>query len=318
MNERESLAPPTIEAFRALVALDQEKTVTAAARRLGYDQSAITRRLRTFQQGDAFLRRRGKHLELTPRGRASLPAIRQLVEQFDLVLRQCWRQSPLAQRLTIGTGSFFAERFLAGALSRMQPRLPGWQLQVRIIRGQRRILQTAEGTLDLAIVSHSPLQIQSLLNSSFGGAVELEIEPLCNFGLCVVALRNTAAGQGLAATSDKRPLNLNLLTRWPLAAPDPESGVRRQLEAALADDARGLSFAVEGGNWRTTLQFALAGLGMALVPAPLAADCNPRTTVTRRLSDALQIHYQLICLASNKPRERECLKQELFAACERA
>ena len=57
--------------------------------------------------------------------------------------------------LRVGIGSSASQFYLARALAGLQQRLPDWDVHTRVLRGQDRIAGVVDGTLDLAIVSHS-------------------------------------------------------------------------------------------------------------------------------------------------------------------
>src|SRR5262249_38269159 len=158
---------------------------------LGVHASGVSRRLRPFQEA-GLLTKVGPGLVLTERGRRALPALRSLLRQYDQLarwLREAAREGPQAP--VVAARAPRAAYSLPPALALLRGRLTGWAVRVHVCRGRDRIRGVADGSFDLAVVSHDGDQVRA----AAGGT--LEGEPLADHRLCLLAARRTAAGEML-------------------------------------------------------------------------------------------------------------------------
>jgi len=258
---------PTIEALRALMVLADSDGVSEAARRLGVTQPVVTKKLRVFKDanacGSVLLQSNGR-LMLTDSARSVLPAIRELVSRYDRLIGSLQGEETAPRVMRVGVGNFAAEHYIPKAILAVRDMLEDCQVESRICRGRDRVLQTAQGTLDLAVLTHDEQQMRRLLREQGLDASTLQMTRLARHRLCLLASPETAAGRELQRLSPNRSVPVGRLDQWELIGPDRQSGIRRQLEEHAAP-AR-LYFVAEGGGWAAGKQYARAGLGVALVP----------------------------------------------------
>ncbi len=292
---------PSLEAIRNLLAFHDCGGVSAAARELGDHQPVVTRRLKIFKTervcGKKLLHGSGKTLALTDDAKAVLPAMRQLIGQYDRILEYIAAEAPTSKVLHLGCGTFTASQGLPKFVVQFQRDYPDVELEIRIDRGKRRILKTADGTFDLAVVTHTPQQIRNVLKDAEHPASVLSVEELRQYDLAAIAHQKTPAGLDLKTYAPNRPLEArelkSYLPQWELIGLDRDSGIRQQLEAACRPSAE-LYFAVEGGGWDAAREYARLQVGVAILPEALLTSADRKTFVIRRLGKAFAISERLI------------------------
>src|SRR5262245_49701970 len=96
----------SLDVMRALSAFTDAGNVADAARALGTIQPTMTRMLQVWQKknllGATVLERQGRRLQLTEHGRAILPAVRDLVRQYEQLVESCAGRTKATQLVRIG------------------------------------------------------------------------------------------------------------------------------------------------------------------------------------------------------------------------
>jgi DNA-binding transcriptional LysR family regulator len=288
---------PSLDALRDLLAFHDFGGVSVAARELGEHQPVVTRRLQFFHKksapGENLLKRSGKKLELTDTGNSVIPAIRQLIDQYDRLLDYIRLKSTTAQALKIGCGTFSVSQYLPGVVARFRNEFPDVELLIRIERGRDRIRGTAEGRFDLSIITHSPQQVRETLKEAGFSANALSIEDLCSHRLAVIGLRGSEPGQELDAYKADRPLPVKELKKWEPVGLDRDSGIRQQLEAACPAP-NDLYFSVEGGGWAAAREYARLQMGVAILPEAMLTPEDRQAFVVRSLGKDFVLVDRLI------------------------
>ncbi len=286
---------PSVDALQALLAFVETGGVAASAEALDLPQPTMSRRLQVFQRrdaaGEAILVRRGRNLKLTDKGHAALPAIRELVRQYDQ-LQRFLRGAPAAvQVLRVGLGSFGAQHYLARALAHLRSRQVACEIQPEVLRGQDRILGMVEGRFDMALVTHDPRQIQTIVAASSNRKAALAAEPLATHAFCVLAKLGTPLASELRAAAANRPAPLGLLARSVFVGLDPQSGIRLQLEAEFHKLGQPLKFAGDttAGGWGAAKEYTRHGLGPAIIPLSALAAGDEQSFAVRRLPDRFSV-----------------------------
>ncbi len=93
-------------------------------------------------------------------------------------------------------------------------------------------------TLDAALVTHSPLQIEAIARWAWTSRAELQIDHLADLPLCVIAGRNSPLAQPLQNVLAGQIVPVELLVELPLAGLDRESGIRRQIGKSVSSRSR--------------------------------------------------------------------------------
>ena len=220
---------PTIEALRALLLFAEKGESKTVGSLLGVHASGISRRLRLFQKA-GLMKKVGSGLALTVRGREALPALRGLLRQYDQLSR--WLKEPAReqpQALVVATGAAGAAYYLPPVLALLRKWLPSCAVRVQVCRGRDRIRGVADGSFDLAIVSHDADQVRTPIGAT-ETETSLEFEELAHHSLCLLARQQTEAAETLRQLPVEQTVPLVWLARFELIGLDPRSGLRRQLE----------------------------------------------------------------------------------------
>jgi DNA-binding transcriptional LysR family regulator len=292
--------PPSLEALQALLSFVEAGGVAAAAETLELPQPTMSRRLQVFQrrdsQGEAILARRGRNLRLTEKGHAALPAICELVRQYDQ-LNRFLNGAPVAVRVVrLGIGSFGAQHYLPRALAELRRRKVTCEIETELARGQDRIRGVVEGRFDMALVTHDPRQIQMIVSASSNPKAKLAVEPVTMHAFCVLAKLGTPLASELRAVPANRPVPLELLSRGEFVGLDPQSGIRLQLESEFHKLGRPLQFVREtaAGGWAAAKEYTRHGLGPAIIPHSALAAGDDLAFAIRRLPERFAVTDYLI------------------------
>jgi DNA-binding transcriptional LysR family regulator len=287
---------------------------------LGVTQPVVSRKLKVFQSADScgaiLLKESSGAPELTEAGRAMLPAARELVAQYGQLLDYLRGQSNAPQVVRVGLGGFAAEHYLPGALALLRDSAADCELRPAIVRGEERIIGTAEGHFDMAIVTHAPALVERIAAEAAGSRSTLVIEPLAQQPMCVIALRGTPEGDELHSIPRKRAVPLARLREWELVGLDRRSGIRQQLEQELGSP-ESLSFSAEGGGWLAARECARRGLGVAVLPLAVLSSEDDKDCVIRRLSERFAKADYLIHrrkeLNQTQREAKRCLQEAVTA-----
>lgn len=310
------IQPPSIESLRTLLAFVETGSVTAAATRLQVKQPVVSRKLDTFQDarrwGAVLLRRTDNKTELTDAGAAVLPAIREVLRQYDQLLGYLHGDRPAPVRIRIGVGNFAARFYLPRALRELADLFEECEFSSEILRGWRRIRAVADGQLDVAVVSHWPAWIQRILRRR-GQPAGLHVSCLGTQPMCIIAGRKTPAGRTLASLPSQQSVPLEMLRDWELVGLDRRSGIRQQLESRFPNPGD-LQFVAEGGSWWGIRECVRHGVGVGIIPLALLARENRAGLVVRRLGRPFTVEYHLI----SRTPPASPLQQRVHAAFKRA
>jgi DNA-binding transcriptional LysR family regulator len=141
--------------LRVLREVAQAGSFSAAAQRLGYTQSAVSRQVAGLEavSGRRLFERSRHGVTLTPAGTRLLPRAIRVLEELDAALRESTEGAPAAGPVRLGAFATAAAGLVPKALSRL-PR----EVTVTLREGTTPALTRAlrAGTLDLAILALSP------------------------------------------------------------------------------------------------------------------------------------------------------------------
>jgi DNA-binding transcriptional LysR family regulator len=271
---------PTLACLEALLLFAEKKEAKATAKQLHRTESVVSRKLSELRTRYGLLHKQGNQQRLTRRGEEAVVAIRALLRQYDQLAEWLAGRQTSPQAIVVAAGSLTSQLDLPRALALFAQKQPGWQVQVQVRRGRERIIGTANGTFDLAVVSHDPSQIQAVLQAQFGEEARLAMEELGRDWLCVIARKGTAAGRQLGESLESQAIDLSRLADYELIGLDAQSGIRKQLERGAG---RPLRFRVEAGGWAAARECARQGLGAAVVPLSLLSFDDRQELEVRRL-----------------------------------
>jgi DNA-binding transcriptional LysR family regulator len=307
---------PTLECLYTFLLFAEMGEAAAVADAIGLDPAVVSRRLKELRTRYGLLHKQGTRQALTPAGVEVLPAVRALLRQYEHLAQWLAGRQARPQLLVVAVGSLAAQLHLPRALALLVTRLPGWQVQVKVCRGRERILGTADGTYDLAVVTHDRQQIQSVLNKACEEGIQLEVEDLAEEGLCLIARQGSPAGERLAQSLESQTVPVSLLADYELIGLDSQSGIRRQLERAQGHQGKALHFRLEAGGWAAARECVRRGLGVAVVPLSLLQRDDRKDFVIRRLAEDVCIRSTFLYRRETAHTEHEALRQAIREAFE--
>ena len=256
--------------LRALRAVLDTGSLTAASERLGFTQSALSKQIATLETatGARLLRRGPRGVEPTEAGSRLAARAATILDQLDAAQRELDDLSvPLGGRVALGGFPTTAMRLVPRAIARVRAEHPSIEVdfqesstpvQIRRLRAGRldlAILSSGEGLpdWDLTGIEHERLPAGVLLlavgrGHRLAGATSVDIADLGD--------EDWIAGRGARGEPQFGP--------WPTVA-------NPRVVAELSD-------------WSTRLGFVAAGLGVTTVPS-LAASALPSGVVGVEVDD---------------------------------
>jgi DNA-binding transcriptional LysR family regulator len=300
-----------IDRLRIFALFAEHKKAATVAQLLDLDEGHISRRLQELRSY-GLLSGSGPTQSLTRKGLDALPAVRELLRQYDQLAEWLSARPVRPQLIVVAAGGQSAQQTLPRALAAFVRQHADWQVRIQVRRGRERILGTFDGTFDLAVVSHDPRQIDAVLAPHRGERPGLAVEELGRDSLCLIARHDSPEGRRLAAVPDGQEVPPSRLADFPLAGLDADSGLRKQLEEVCAD--RPLRFRVERGGWAAAKELARRGAGAAVVPMSLLHLGDRDELVIRKLGHGGCVTERLIYRSGDDGPEREALRRAVRQA----
>ena len=216
----------TLKMLHAFLTWAESASEDEAAHKLGITQPALHRKLEKFQtqigSGPRLMQRGRAGWELTDEGRLILPVIRDLVRRFEQLEAHLSDRTEPPRVLRIATGQFVAQYILPRAIAALREKLPDCRVETHLARGLDRILGVANAQFDLAIITHTPDQIQTLVRKHFRTRERLlTCELLARYPLVVVAHRDTPEGRVLSKLPPQAAIAPHQLSSLHLVGLDP-------------------------------------------------------------------------------------------------
>jgi len=235
-----------------LVAVVDDGGFTRAAERLHVAQPGVSAQIRRLEAelGQELLDRTGRRVRPSAAGEAVLPyaraalaavrGVRQAVDEVSGLLRG---------HVAVGTVTSYGELPVPDLLAEFHARHPKVEIALTEDTSDRLLAAVRDGRLDLALAASAGavpagVAAQTVLDTELAAAV--------------------TAGHPLAT---RRTLTIAALVAHDLVCLPRGTGVRQALEDATAGAAR---VAYEAGDPRVVADLAERGLGVAVLPAPLA------------------------------------------------
>ncbi|WP_051467996.1 LysR family transcriptional regulator [Actinomadura oligospora] len=237
-----------------VVAIAEEGSVSAAARRMHLTQPTLSRQLRDLERelGTRLFEREGRGLVPTEAGRALLRRARVILAEADAALEDVRLAARgLSGRLTVAFGPSGINGPLGGALGRLRRELPGVDLRLEESFSDADM---SDGVLS----GRYDLSVHRLPGRDARLAAQVWWrEPMTLF---VPENHALAAGTG--------PLALSALGRIPLVLWPREASARSHDEIIALCDRAGVVpvIAAEGRTVPTLLALVAAGFGGAVLP----------------------------------------------------
>jgi DNA-binding transcriptional LysR family regulator len=144
-----------LQQLRCAVAVADEKHFTAAAKRLGLAQSAVSARIRKLEGelGAVIFERTSRHVNVTSIGQIFLARARAIVDEFDRMIVDVRALSSTVEgRLTVGVITSADLLGLPAALAEFRRRHPEVAILVKSQLTSVTVAEVLEGTLDVGFV----------------------------------------------------------------------------------------------------------------------------------------------------------------------
>lgn len=245
--------------LRVLREVAQSGSFSAAARRLGYTQSAVSRQMAALEAvaDRPLFERRRDGVALTPAGARLLVRAVRVLDELDAAAREVDGQGAAAGPVRLGAFATAVAGLLPGALATLPP-----DLVVSVREGTTPALTRAlrAGTLDLAVLAQTPP-----FRPPDAEAPALDLRTLAERELLIgVGARHSFAGRravevaeltGQVWVASRSDSGDSLLGVWPGLAERPD-----------------VRFVVR--DWLAKLQLVAAGLAITTL-APVALDVLP-------------------------------------------
>jgi DNA-binding transcriptional LysR family regulator len=242
-----------------------------------------------------WLERVGKSWRLTPEGERVFPAVKDIVDRYQVLVGGLVTVQP---QVHFACGRQIAGELAHEALRIFRRKHPDAVLRISTLRGAARIEGVASGALHLATVSHDEAQIREIAHR------ELEIEPLLSSPWVAICAADSPWGSAFRRLP-RQKTPLKGIVGFPLILPEPDAGLRAALELALK--RRGVyeqalrNVVLEIGGWESIVAHARSGVGVGvavgravpesarlLVNVLDSKDCPPVVTrlICRRRPDS--------------------------------
>ncbi|MFJ8007411.1 LysR family transcriptional regulator [Streptomyces fagopyri] len=271
--------------LRVLRQIAESGSFTAAAARLGYTQSAVSRQAASLERsaGTVLFERRSDGVQLTSTGLTLLRHARTILDSLAAAERDLTGTAPQTELVRLGVFLSAGAAILPAALARLAAADP--HITVTTIEGTTPALGRAlrAGSIDLALLTSRPPH-----RLSDGESPRLHVETLADTELAV-AVRSSGEFAG------RTTVHIDELVDAPwIATPSSNSEPLLGVWPGLPGRPRIVHSA---RDWLTKLQLVAGGFGV--------------TTVPSRLSPALPLGVSLLSVEGAPPEIRRVLVARL-------
>jgi DNA-binding transcriptional LysR family regulator len=278
-----------IQQLRTFYRVAQRGSVTAAARELGYTQSAVSRQISALEASieARLFDRRARGVRLTEHGQCLLPHAESLLARLDAATRDLADLKNL-ERGVLRVGAFATANavLIPHALAAFRREHPNISLSLVEGSTHRQLAWLEAGEVDVAVVSTFPDQRL--------GDARIDLVRLLDDTMLVAVPRSHHLAR-------RRRLRLRELVKESWIAADPRQDDRLLSPVRLRPEYEPVvDFVVR--EWTAKLGFVAAGLGITLVPS-LAARAAPADVALVALHPE-ERSYRRIYAATAKGRVR--------------
>lgn len=251
--------PGDLTLVRVLVALDEQRSMGAAARALGMTQPNVSRAVARGERqwGLRLVNRAARGSTLTPEGKLVASAAREVLEAHRRFGSEIDRLRDTARsRVTVAASVTVAEYLAPAWLSRLRHSHPEAELQLMVCNSSEVLRRTHSGVADIGFIE-GPEDLAGLRETVVAHD-ELVV---------VVAASHPWAGR-------VRPLSAAEIAATPLVMREAGSGTRATLEAALAEHSPvpPVAPAMELSSNAAVIGAVRSGVGPAVLSGLTVAD----------------------------------------------
>jgi DNA-binding transcriptional LysR family regulator len=275
--------------LRVLRQIAESGSFTAAAARLGYTQSAVSRQAAALERsaGTDLFERRPYGVRLTPAGLTLLRHARTILDSVAAAERDLTGTAPRTERVRLGAFLSAGAAILPAALGRLAASDPRITVTTREGTTPALIRALRAGSLDLAVLTSRPPH-----RPSDGESPRLHVETVEDTEL-VVAAPATGRFAGRTAVDVDELVD----AAW-VAAPSSSSEPLLGVWPGLPGRPRVVHSA---RDWLTKLQLVAGGFGVTTVPAGLAPLLPPGVSLLRVEGAPPEIRRVLVARLPGRP-----------------
>jgi DNA-binding transcriptional LysR family regulator len=293
------MADFSVPGLRIIREVARRGSLTAAAERLGYTQSAVSRQVALMERvaGHPLFDRHARGVRLTEAGELLLRRAEAVLAELEAAGQDLddLRGRPSAGRVRVGAFSTALGALVPRALAAFSARRPRTRVVLREGISPGLVKRATDGRLDIAIVT-APDESPPTLE-----LIRLLGDPL----LIAVGREHRLAGRASIAPDDLRH------ERWISAGPD----ARSPLLGAWTGSSWAPDIAYVARDWTAKLGLAVAGLGITIVPG-LAVPILPSSLAVVRIDHPAATRTTAIATRSDAPDDpdRHALLEALLDA----
>ncbi|HXY44928.1 MAG TPA: LysR family transcriptional regulator [Acidimicrobiales bacterium] len=285
-----------IRDLRALLAVVRCGSFTAAARELGYTQSAISQQVAALERevGHQLVQRRP--VRATAAGERLAEHAARILLRLDVARSELSHLGTEPMEVRVAACPLAAPQLLAAALREVRSLDPRLGVTVHLVEAATAVAEVATGAVDAALVD--------------GIAAPNEPLHLADAGL-LSSTAMTEAGLAVALPSrhplqERASLDLAVLADAPWIVAPALTGTSIYERPPVAA-GRGSRVVYEGSDLLTLLALVAAGLGVALLPRPACAGVDGICSVP--LSSPRLVHRtELLALRTVTPRQQQVIE----------
>jgi DNA-binding transcriptional LysR family regulator len=245
-------------ALRVLRQVAESGSFTAAAARLGYTQSAVSRQVAALERsaGAVLFERRFDGVQLTPAGLTLLRHARTILDSLAAAEHELTGSAPRTELVRLGLFPSAGAVLLPDLLSRLTQAAPHVTVTTREGSTPTLIRALRAGSIDLAVLTSRPPH-----RPSDGESPRLHLEPVEDTELCVGA-SDTGPFSGRTAVHVDELVDAPWITSG-------SSGDERRLGVWPGLPGRPRVVHTTS-DWLTKLRLVAAGYGVTTVPSRMA------------------------------------------------
>jgi LysR family transcriptional regulator, nitrogen assimilation regulatory protein len=305
----------TLKQLEYFVRIAELGSFTRAALSMDVAQPALSRQLRQLEvelrQG--LFVRNGRGAVLTEAGARLLAHSRGILHQVARARDDlAGARDALSGRVAIGLPPSIAKAITIRFIRQFRKSLP--EASLSIAEGLSLDMRewVLAGRLDLALLYNPAL------------SPDLEVTPLMNEELFLIARRQTGARPRRAPSASAKPVDLKDIANMPLIIPNRPHALRTLVDAQFATVSRTPAVALQIDSVAAILELVSEGAGVAILPMiALRMTSRPRALVARRIVNPQVVSQLAIAVSSKRPitlTQQEALKmikglgRSLFAA----
>lgn len=271
--------------LEAVTSVARYSSFIAASADLGISQPAVSRLIHQAEErlGVSLFSRTTRQVALTTAGREFVPAAERMLTDLALQVDRARDLSgQLRGRLVISSLMSITHHVVPAAVGAYRRSFPQIQIQVREGLGSEVQEDVQAGIADLAIGNTSGLTENIVIDT--------DVRESC---YAVLPREHRLARQ--------KSVTLRELSREALISMPPESGLRRLIDGVAATKGLTLNHLTVVDQFGSMLDFVVAGLGLAIVPAAARPAGKSNGLVVRPIRSPALIREIGIVRLANRP-----------------